>query len=426
MVIKEPGNKSKKAKDQKPDNGKREYEVSYRDSNGRLQNTKIPATNDQALAAHLRSMGVVALSIKEVNTEGLQKEIHIPGLTDKVKMKDLAVMSRQLATMVSAGLSILRALSILAEQIENQALAKIIGQVRDDVERGSSFSKALSNYPKVFPRIMINLVRAGETGGFLEDSLISIAENFEAEVKLRQQVKSAMTYPVMVLFVAIIALVVMLTFIVPVFEEMFADLDGELPAPTKFLVWLSGMMKFIIPISIILVIAFVIWWSRNKQTDAVRSKWDPIKLKLPIFGKLIQKIALARFTRNFATMLGAGVPILQALDVVGETSGNWVIENAVQDVKEDIRRGESLGVSMGRHEVFPPMLVQMVGVGEDSGSVEIMLKKVSEFYDQEVEATTAQLTSLIEPIMIVGIGVLIGGMIVALYMPMFTIYENIK
>ena len=231
MVIKEPGNKSKQPKDQKPDGGKREYEGTYRDSNGRLQNIKIPATNDQALASHLRNMGVVALSIKEINTDGLQTEIHIPGLTDKIKLKDLAVMSRQMATMVSAGLSILRALSILAEQIESKPLAKVIGQVRDEVERGSSLSKAFANYPKVFPRIMINLIKAGEVGGFLEESLIAIAENFEAEVKLKQQVKSAMTYPVVVLFVAIIALVVMLTFIVPVFEEMFADLGGELPAP---------------------------------------------------------------------------------------------------------------------------------------------------------------------------------------------------
>ncbi|NMR20158.1 type II secretion system F family protein [Cellulomonas fimi] len=401
----------------------RTYEYSIRDRNGKVVKGRIDATNEAAVANRLRTMGMAPLAIAEVQNTGLQRDISIPGFGEKITLKDLAVMSRQMATMISAGLSLLRTLSILADQTENKELAKVLAQTRGDIEAGSSLSESLGRHKTVFPPLMINMIKAGEVGGFLEQSLLSIASNYEAEVKLKAQIKSAMTYPVMVFFMAVLAVIGMLLFIVPVFEQMFKDLGGALPWPTQMLVVLSGWMKFIAPALVIALVVFSIWWRRHKNDPGVRSKYDPMMLKLPIFGKLFQKVAIARFTRNFGTMLGAGVPILQALDIVGETSGNWVIEKAVKDVQESVRTGQSLSAPLAQHPVFPPMVVQMIATGEDAGAMETMLEKISQFYDEEVAATTEQLTSLIEPLMIAIIGVIIGGMIVALYMPIFSIFE---
>ncbi len=402
------------------------FEYAVRDKAGKIIKGRVEANNQAAVANRLREMGLAAVSINEVSTSGLQREISIPGFEEKVKLKDLAVMSRQMATMISAGLSLLRTLSILAEQTESKPLAKCLGQVRSEVETGGSLSAALAKHREVFPPLMINIVRAGEIGGFLEKALVSVAENYEAEVKLRGRIKSAMSYPVVVFCIAIIAVAVMLIFIVPVFKNMFDGLGGTLPAPTLFLVWLSGVMKWLSPVIIVGVIAFMSWWRKHKHDDAVRSRVDPAKLKVPVFGDLFKKIAIARFSRNFGTMIGAGVPLLQALDIVGEVSGNYVIEQAIKDVQESVRRGEPLTGPLAKHEVFPSMVTQMMAVGEDSGSLETMLEKISEFYDQEVESTTEQLTSLIEPIMILGIGIIVGGMIVALYLPIFNVFELIQ
>ena len=399
------------------------FEYSVRDPNGQVVRGRIEARDKNAVASRLREMNLTPLVVNEVSTSGLQTEINIPGLSGRIDLKDLAVMSRQMATMVSAGLSLLRTLTILAEQTENKALAKILAQVRGDVEVGSSLSSSFAKHATVFPPIMINIVRAGEVGGFLEKSLLSVANNFEAEVKLRAKIKSAMTYPVVVLFIAIAAVIGMLLFIVPVFENMFDGLGGELPAPTQFLVLLSGWMKWLAPLLLVVGVVFSIWWSKNKNDETVRAKVDPWKLKLPVFGKLFTKVAIARFTRNFSTMLGAGVPILQALDIVGQTAGNYVIEDSLKDVARAVKTGQSIGDPMSRHDVFPPMVTQMVAVGEDSGALELMLEKVSEFYDDEVEATTEQLTALLEPLMIVFLGGIVGGMIIALYMPIFKIFD---
>lgn len=413
------------ATDLKAKSGQRTFEYTVRDKGGKIVKGRIEAKDQAAVVGRLRTMGLAALSVTEVQTGGLQREITIPGMGEKVKLKDLAIMARQLATMVSAGLSLLRALSILAEQTENGALAKVLNTVRSDVEVGSSLSSALIKHDAVFPPLMINIIRAGETGGFLEDALVSVAENYEAEVKLRATIKSAMTYPVMVFIMSIVAVAVMLIFIVPVFDNMFSGLGGTLPLPTLMLVKLSAIMKWLAPVLIVAFIAFSAWWAKHKNDESVRAKVDPWKIKLPVFGKLFQKVAIARFTRNFSTMLGAGVPILQALDIVGETSGNWVIEAAVKEVQTSVRKGESLSGPLANHKVFPPMVVQMIAVGEDAGAMETMLLKVSEFYDQEVESTTEQLTSLIEPLMIAFLGVIVGGMIVALYLPIFNIFELI-
>jgi type IV pilus assembly protein PilC len=273
---------------------------------------------------------------------------------------------------------------------------------------------------------MLNLVRAGEVGGFLEGSLESIATNYESEVKLNGKIKSAMTYPVIVLIIALIAVAAMLIFIVPVFSAMFKSLNAQLPLPTEVLVVLSQGMVYIGPITVVLIIVFTVWWRRNKNKTSVRRVVDPLRLRIPVFGELMKKVSIARLTRNLAMMMAAGVPILRSLTIVGAVANNWVVEQALNKVGESVRQGKSIAEPLAKEPLFPSMVTQMIAVGEDSGALEVMLRKISEFYDQEVEAMTEQLTALIEPIMIAVIGVLVGGMIVALYMPIFDIYGHIS
>jgi type IV pilus assembly protein PilC len=402
------------------------FEYSVRDRAGKIVNGSLDAESPEAVARKLTSMGFAPIRISEKSSGGLNKELTIPGFGAKVKLKDLAVFSRQFATMISSGLSLLRALSILEQQSENKELARVIGEVRVDVETGRSLSASLAQHPDIFPPLMINMIRAGEIGGFLDDVLLQIAENYEAEVRLRGKVKAAMTYPVVVFVLAIVSVLIMLTFVVPVFVTMFEDFDGELPTPTKVLVFLSSMMKFFIPISVIGGAVFLTLYRKHKREERVRSVVDPLKLKLPVFGQLFLKIALARFARNLGTMMRSGVPILQSLDIVAETTGNIVLERAIRDVQDSVRQGESLTKPLENHPVFPPMVVQMMAVGEDTGALDTMLAKIAEFYDQEVEATTDALTALIEPLMIAFLGGIIGAMIVALYMPIFKIMDTVK
>jgi type IV pilus assembly protein PilC len=402
------------------------YAYKGRDAAGKIVKGRVDAPSESAVASRLRTMGLSPVSIAEASEgTGLQREINI-GFGSGVKLKDLAIMSRQMATMIGAGLSLLRTLNIIAEQTENKKLAAMMGQIRDDVETGVSISDAMRKHAVVFPPLMINMVRAGETGGFLDSSLEAIATNFEKEVKLRGTIKSALTYPVIVLIMSLVAVVAMLLFIVPVFENMFKGLGGQLPLPTMILVELSHAMVWVAPVLIVGGIVGAVWWGKNKNTERVRMKVDPIKLKLPVFGALLKKIAVARFSRNFSNMIGAGVPILQALKIVGETSGNWVIEDSLVKVAESVRQGESIAVPLSQQPVFPAMVTQMIAVGEDSGSLETMLDKIADFYDQEVESATEQLTAMIEPLMIAFLGVVIGGMVVALYMPIFQISSLVK
>jgi type IV pilus assembly protein PilC len=328
--------------------------------------------------------------------------------------------------MINSGLSLLRALNILTEQTENKTLAKILGEVRNDIEVGNSLSGAMAKHVDVFPPLMVNMCKAGEVGGFLDSVLLQIASNYEAEVKLRSKIKSAMTYPVMVLIMAVLAVIGMLLFIVPVFDEMFKSMGASLPPPTAFLVFLSGQMKIVVPLLVVGTVTFTIVWKRIKHDDRVRGVVDPLKLKVPVFGPLFQKVALARFSRNLGTMLRSGVPILQSLDIVADTTGNIVLERATRDVQDSVRTGESLTGPLAQHAVFPAMVVQMMAVGEDTGALDTMLAKIAEFYDQEVEATTESLTALLEPLMIAFLGGIVGGMIVALYMPIFKIFELIE
>jgi type IV pilus assembly protein PilC len=397
-----------------------------RNGDGKVVKGRIDAPGEAAVASRLRTMGISPISIEEsAEATGLNREIDI-GFGSGVKLKDLAIMSRQMATMIGSGLSILRTLNIIAEQTENKKLATIMRTVSDDVEAGVAISDAMRKHGDVFPPLMVNMIRAGETGGFLDSSLEAVALNFEKEVKLRGTIKSALTYPVIVLIMSLVAVIAMLLFIVPVFENMFTGLGGQLPLPTMILVELSHAMVWIAPVLLVGGIAGGIWWSRNKNTERVRMRVDPLKLRMPVFGPLLKKIAVARFSRNFANMIGAGVPILQALKIVGETSGNWVIENALVKVAESVRQGESIAGPLAQQPVFPAMVTQMIAVGEDSGSLETMLNKIADFYDQDVASATEQLTAMIEPLMIAFLGVVIGGMVVALYMPIFQISSLVK
>lgn len=398
------------------------YTYKGRDAAGKIVKGKVDASSEAAVASRLRTMGLSPVSIDAApDGTGLSKEITIPGFSKGVGLKDLAIMSRQMSTMTSAGLSLMRTLAILADQTDSKPLAKILVTVRDDVETGVSLSEAMRKHDRDFPPIMINMVKAGETGGFLDKALDTVAKNFEKESELRNTIKSAMTYPVVVVFMVLIAVAGMLIFIVPVFEEMFAGLGGSLPLPTQILVTLSKQMIWLGPLIIVVSFASAIWWKKNKHTEAVRKVLDPIKLKLPVFGMLMTKLAVARFSRNFADMIGAGVPILQALQIVGETSGNYVIERSLKGVADSVRNGKSIAAPLAEESVFPPMVIQMVAVGEDSGALQQMLDKIADFYDQEVKTMTDSLTSLIEPLLIAFLGVVVGGMIVALYLPIFNI-----
>ena len=401
------------------------FSYTVRDAKGSKITGSLEAESQAAVARRLASMGYAPISITKTNS-GMKKELTIPGFGAKVKLKDLAVTSRQFATMINSGLSLLRALSILVDQTENPLLQKTLRDVRIEVEQGSSLSDSLAKHPKVFPPLMINMIKAGEVGGFLDQTLLQIAENYEAEVKLRGKIKSAMTYPVVVFFIAMLAVMVMLIFVVPTFAKIFASLGGKLPAPTQLLVNLSKFMKIAVGPLIVLLIGSFIGYSKVKDTERVRRIVDPLKLKIPVFGPLFQKVALARFTRNFGTMLRSGVPILQSLDIVADTSGNVILADAVRDVQNSVRQGESITAPLANHEIFPSMVQQMMAVGEETGALDTMLAKISDFYDQEVEATTEQLTALIEPIMILVLGVLVGGMIICLYMPIFKVYNLVN
>jgi type IV pilus assembly protein PilC len=402
------------------------FKYSVRDTGGKLVTGSLEADNQAAVARKLVQMGYAPVSIREQGGgQGLQKDITIPGFQPKVKLKDLAIFSRQFATMVNSGLSLLRALSILVDQTENKELARVLGEVRNDVETGSALSVSMAKHPDAFPPLMINMIKAGEVGGFLDSVMLQIAENFEAEVKLRGKVKSAMTYPIVVFIMAIVMCIIMLIFIVPVFAGMFDSLGGELPFPTQMLVYASDILRFSAPVLVVLLIVGLVMWKKVKHEDRVRNIVDPLKLRLPVFGPLFQKIALSRFSRNLGTMMKSGVPILQSLDIVADTTGSVVVGRAVRDVQGSVRGGESLAAPLTDHKVFPSMVVQMMAVGEETGALDTMLLKISDFYDQEVEATTEQLTALIEPLMIAFLGVVVGGMIIALYMPIFKIFDLI-
>jgi type IV pilus assembly protein PilC len=398
------------------------YEYRVRDLSGNLVTGTLVADNQQLVLSRLREMGYIPLRIS-TKSAGFKREIH---LRKKVAVKDLSVFSRQFATMVTSGLPILRALSILEQQTESRVLAKTVTEVRLEVERGSSLSGAMGKHPKVFSDLFVAMVRAGETGGVLESVLLRLADNLEREVSLRRRVRSAMTYPIVVVGFVTLILMAMLLFIVPQFKSIYAQLNGVLPLPTRMLLKVSEILRhdFLIVGAIVALLVYA--FRRYKKTPRGREQWDTLKLKFPIFGKLFQKSALARFARVLGVLNKSGVPILQSLDVVSDTVNNALMSKAVQDVKDSVRQGESIAKPLSRHAIFPPMVVQMLSVGEETGALDTMLEKIAVFYDDEVTATVDSLTSIIEPVMIFIVGGAVGVAVIALYLPMFNIINLIK
>jgi type IV pilus assembly protein PilC len=403
------------------------FDYQVRDRSGKLITGQLEADSQAAVASKLTSMGYAPIKIDEVKVKGLNTEIRMPG-SNRVKLKDLSIFSRQFATMINSGLSLIRSLSILHEQTENRKLAETIDEIRGQVEGGSSLSQAIAQHEKVFPKLYVAMVRAGETAGMLDQVLLRVAAMYEADVKLRSKIKSAMTYPVIVFVMAVLLSTVMLIFIVPTFAAMFDDLGGELPILTRMLVAASNFVTSPLGVLTYIVLPAALWFSykRIRSTEKGRYGLDVMKLRLPVFGPLFHKIALTRFARNLSTLMAAGVPILQALEITAETVNNGPIADAVKDVQDSVRQGESIARPLSQHDIFPPMVVQMIAVGEETGNVDGMLGKISDFYDVEIESTTESLTALMEPLMIGVIGALVGGMVIALYMPMFKIFDLIE
>jgi len=399
------------------------YDYKVRDRTGSMVTGQLVGDSETLVLQRLREMGMTPIQVKQAST-GLKMEINLrPG---RVKLKTIAVFCRQFATMVNSGLPILRALSILADQTNNQELEKVLVQSRTDVEQGSSLSAALAKHPKAFNNLFISMIKAGETGGVLDDVLLSLADQIEREVELRRQIKSAMTYPIVVVAMVMLVLAAMLLFVVPQFETIYANLGGTLPLPTRILLGVSTAVRTYWYMVLLGGVVLSVLFRRYKRTDNGRARVDALKLKVPVFGALFHKVALARFAATLGMLLRSGVPILQALDNVKDTVNNRVIGDAVDDVKTSVREGESIAKPLGKHDVFPPMIVQMMAVGEETGAVDTMLDKVAEFYNSEVTATVEALTSLIEPLLIAFIGAAVGAAVIALYMPMFNVINLIK
>lgn len=395
-------------------------------SSGKAVKGSMEAASESAVLGRLRAQGLTPVLVAGVDKTGLRRDVTIPGFTKKVKIQSLAVFARQMTALITAGLPLMRALQLVTAQTEDKVLAKGLQQVSRDVEGGQSFSLALSRQPDIFPSLLTNVIRVGETGGFMARALDSVAITYQKEVDLRGKVKSAMTYPVIVFVIAIVAVLGMITFVVPVFEKMFAGMGAQLPLPTRVLVAASHNMAWILPLLIVGVVAFGVWWRLYKNRDSVRRVKDGLMLRLPVFGPLTNKVALSRFSRNLAMMLNAGVPILQALDIVRSVANNWPVEQAIDSVSEAMRQGRSFHAPLAAHPVFPPLVSQLVAVGEESGSLGKMLDNVADYYDMEIKQTTDSLSSSIEPLLIGFLGLLIGGMVIALYLPMFSLFETIN
>jgi type IV pilus assembly protein PilC len=402
------------------------FQYKVKDRTGRLIEGSLEADGADLVVGKLRSMGYVPIEVVRQGGGGVNKELKIPGFSDRVKTKDVAVFSRQFATMINSGLSLLRSLYILSEQTESKALADVVAVVRADVEKGSSLSVALGRHPKVFGRLYVSMVRAGEVGGALDSVLMRLAETLEKQVELRRKVRSAMTYPAVVAALVFFIVSAMLLFVIPMFEGIYKELGGSLPAPTQFLINLSKFFRTFWWMVAIAGVGATYGVRRWIATDEGRATWDALKLRVPIFGMLARKTALARFSRTLSALTRSGVPILESLEIVAETAGNHVVATAVRDTQSAVKRGDPLAKRLTDHDVFPPMVVQMIAVGEETGALDEMLDKIADFYDQEVEATVDAITSLIEPLLIVVMGISVGGMIISLYLPMFNIIKLIK
>jgi type IV pilus assembly protein PilC len=393
-----------------------------RTKTGEVKRGELEAADEGSVQQRLRAMALQNVKIKK---KSMQLKIKLPGIGG-VQQKDIVIFTRQFATMIDAGLPLVQCLDILASQLDNPAFREVLTKVKIKVESGSTLADALKEHPKVFDTLYVQLVAAGEIGGILDTILNRLAQYIEKNEKLKSKVKGAMVYPVVVLVVAVGVTAVLLLKVTPVFEKMFKDFGGALPAPTQFVVDLSKFMQnnglYMFFAIVGAVVAFRTWYSNPKG----KVQFDQIAIRSPVFGQLIRKVAVARFTRTLGTMISSGVPILDALEVVAKTAGNAVVERAIRYTKEKISEGKTITQPLGETKVFPPMVVQMIGVGEATGAMDQMLTKIADFYDDEVDAAVAALTSLIEPIMMVFLGGVVGGFLVAMYLPIFSIAGAIK
>src|SRR4051812_11861417 len=390
---------------------------------GELRRGEMEATDETQVSSRLRAM---ALSNLKVRKKAFAFKLKIPALGGGIGQKDLVIFTRQFATMIDAGLPLVQCLEILAGQLDNLAFREVLTKVKVKVESGSTLADALKDHPKVFDTLFVQLVAAGEIGGILDTILNRLAAYIEKNEKLKAKVKGAMVYPSIVLVVAIGVTTVLLLFVTPTFEKMFKDFGGSMPAPTQIVIalskWLQNYIVYLVVSIVVGAFVFKTW----KSTKKGRESWDRFTIRTPLFGPIIRKVAVARFTRTLGTMISSGVPILDALEVVAKTAGNTVVEKAIRYTKEKISEGRTIVQPLGETKVFPPMVVQMIGVGEATGAMDQMLTKIADFYDDEVDAAVAALTSMIEPIMMVFLGGVVGGFLVAMYLPIFSIAGSIK
>ena len=389
---------------------------------GEARTGAMEAGDEAAVRARLAQMGIeptrVRRSIGNI-------EIKIPGMGG-VTTKDILVFTRQFSVMIDAGLPLVQALDIIGTQSDNPAFSKVLLAVKSRVESGSTFADALAEHPKAFDELFVQLVRAGEIGGILDTILQRLGAYIEKNEKLARRVKGAMVYPAIVLVVAVGVFIVLLAFVTPTFEKMFKDFGGAMPVPTQFLINLSHTLRNYWYVFVGIPVGLAVAFRATLQNKKGREAWDAFILKTPVFGPVIRKVAVARFTRTLGTMLSSGVPILDALEVVARSAGNRTIEAAILYVRARISEGKNIAQPLTETKVFPPMVVQMIGVGEATGAMDAMLNKIADFYDDEVDVAVAALTSMIEPVMMVFLGGMVGGFLVAMYLPIFSIAGNIK
>jgi type IV pilus assembly protein PilC len=390
-----------------------------RGKSGSVQKGVMEAANQSMVEAQLKKYGFTGISIKEEG-KGLSKGISIPGFgAKKVATKDLVVFTRQFATMIDSGLPLVQCLEILAGQQENPTFKDVLYKVKEAVESGSTFADALSKHPKVFDQLYVNLVAAGEVGGILDTILNRLAAYIEKAMKLAKQVKGAMVYPATIMSIAVIVVGVILVFVIPTFAKMFADFGGELPGPTKFVIMLSNFFKKYIIVMIAGFFAFKYVFGKYYETPKGKKVVDRLALKAPIMGPLIRKVSVAKFTRTLGTMISSGVPIMDGLEIVAKTAGNKIVEEAIYKVRQAISEGKTMAEPLAECGVFPPMVVQMISVGEATGAMDAMLNKIADFYDDEVDDAVGALTAMMEPMLMVVLGTTVGGLVIAMYLPIF-------
>ncbi len=391
------------------------YVWSGKTRDGKRQKGELAAKNKDEVISIMRKQNIM---ITSVTTRSKKLSIKLP-FGSKVGDKDIAVFTRQFATMIDAGLPLVQCLDILSKQADNKTFASAINEIRQDVEAGSTYADSLKKHPAVFGDLYVNMVAAGELGGILDTILNRLSKYIEKNIRLKRQVKAALFYPATIVAVAFIVIVVLLVYVIPIFAKMFTDFGGTLPAPTRMVIGASNFMRSNILIIIGIIVAAIFGARKYYKTQNGRLVVDNIVLKMPVFGMLARKISVAKFTRTLGTLISSGVPILDGLEIVAKTSGNKVVEKAIYATRQSISEGKTLSEPLETTKVFPPMVVQMIAVGETTGALDAMLSKIADFYDEEVDSTVGILTSLLEPILMIFLGIVIGFIVVAMYLPIF-------